>query len=262
MDRPWRAAVSCLRDTISAHLNTSMMQNWQSAEQTHPGKKRRCNEDAVLSRPDVGLWVVADGMGGHQAGDVASQAITDALRLVNFSGELAQDVDKVEDVLQSVNNELRLHAKTQCQGGTVGSTVVTMLAREEIGVALWAGDSRLYRCRRGRVEQITRDHNPISDLLDSGAVTEEEAVAADTNIITRAVGGQADLTLDVVVFDVRSEDTFLLCSDGLYREVQSEDLRNQLTGDGVEIIAQSLLDTCLASAARDNVSLVVARPVE
>ncbi len=215
----------------------------------------------MLSRPDVGFWVVADGMGGHQAGDVASQAIAEALRTVPLSGELAVDVDKVEDVLQIVNEELRLHAKTQCQGGTVGSTVVTMLAREATGVVLWAGDSRLYRCRRGRVEQVTRDHNPISDLLDSGAVTEEEAVCADTNIITRAVGGQADLNLDIAVFDVQPEDTFLLCSDGLYREVGLGDLRSSLTGEAVDDIARELLAYCLASAARDNVSLVVARSV-
>ena len=233
---------------------------WQSAEKTHPGKRRKCNEDAVLSRPEAGLWAVADGMGGHQAGDVASRAIADALRPLRFSGDLSKDVDKVEDALLSVNDELREHAQTQCQGGTVGSTVVTMIARGEIGVVLWAGDSRLYRWRRGRLEQVTRDHNPISDLLDSGAVSEAEAIAADTNIITRAVGGQARLILDVVVFDVMPEDTYLLCSDGLYREVTPADLNSFLAGEEVDEIARSLLENCLTSAARDNVSLVVARP--
>jgi serine/threonine protein phosphatase PrpC len=199
-------------------------------------------------------------MGGHHAGDVASRAIADALRRLRFSGDLPKDVDKIEDALLSVNDELREHAQTQCQGGIVGSTVVTMIARGEIGVVLWAGDSRLYRWRRGRLEQVTRDHNPISDLLDSGAVSEAEAVAADTNIITRAVGGQVRLILDVVVFDVMPEDTYLLCSDGLYREVTPADLNSFLAGEEVDEIAQSLLENCLASAARDNVSLVVARP--
>ncbi len=236
-----------------------MTLSWLSAEQSHPGKRRACNEDAVLSRPDVRLWAVADGMGGHQAGDVASRAIADALRQLPLSGDLTLDVDKVEDALISVNDELRLHARTQCQGGTVGSTVVTLLVSDTVGVALWAGDSRLYRLRRGRLEQITRDHNPISDLLDSGAVSEEEAVSADTNIITRAVGGQADLNLDVAIFDVQAEDTFLLCSDGLYREVNPTTLQFELHGDALDDVADSLLEHCLAGPARDNVSLVLAR---
>jgi protein phosphatase len=236
-----------------------MNEIWKSVEQTHPGKRRRCNEDAVLARPDVGLWAVADGMGGHQAGDVASQAIADALRRVRLSGELSADVDRIEDALVAVNDELRLHARTQCQGGTVGSTVVTMLVRGPVGVALWAGDSRLYRSRHGRLEQITRDHNPICDLLDSGAVSEAEALAADTNIITRAVGGQADLNLDVIIFDVQDGDTYLLCSDGLYRELEFQDLQYELGGEALEDVASSLLDKCLAGPARDNVSLVLAR---
>ncbi len=235
---------------------------WNCAAQSHPGKKRNCNEDAVLTRPDVGLWAVADGMGGHQAGDVASQAIADALRTVTLTGELSHDVDKIEDTLIAVNDELRLHAQTQCQGGTVGSTVVTLLARDEVGVALWAGDSRLYRLRRGRFEQITRDHNPVSDLLDSGTVSEAQALAADTNIITRAVGGQADLNLDVAIFDVQPGDTFLLCSDGLYRELELTELAAQLHGEVLDDVAERLLEMCLERPARDNVSLVLARQGE
>ena len=235
------------------------MTRWQSACETHAGNRRKNNEDSVLSRPDVGLWAVADGMGGHMAGDVASQAITDALDRLPIKGVLADDVDQVEDALVSVNDELRLHARIECQGGTVGSTVVVLLVRESVGVALWAGDSRLYRQRHGRLEQITRDHNPISDLLDSGAVSEAEALAADTNTITRAVGGQPALNLDVAVFDVAANDTFLLCTDGLYRELDSRVLSTELGGSALEDVANRLLGRCLAGAARDNVSLVVAR---
>ena len=233
--------------------------NWRSVEQTHRGKRRKNNEDAVLSRPDVGLWAVADGMGGHQAGDVASQAITNALAGVRMAGPLAEDVDAIEDALLEVNDKLRQHARTQCQGGTVGSTVVTLVVEEDKGVVLWAGDSRLYRLRGGRLEQVTRDHNPVSDLLDSGAVTEADVVAADTNIITRAVGGQPQLNLDVAVFDVAEQDTYLLCSDGLYRELADSDLLEELGGEVLQDIATRLLELCLLGAARDNVSFVVAR---
>lgn len=232
---------------------------WVSAQQTHRGKRRRNNEDAVLSRNRDRLWVVADGMGGHQAGDVASHAITAALGAVVLRGTLAAQVDAVEDALISVNDQLRLHAYTQGAGTTIGSTVVAMLAEDELGVVLWAGDSRLYRLRDQRLEQITRDHNPISDLLDSGAVSEAQALDAETNIITRAVGGQPQLFLDVAVFDVEEGDTYLLCSDGLYRDLPLADLAGGLGAGGPEHAAQALLERCLAGPARDNVSLVVVR---
>ena len=234
--------------------------HWDSAMQTHRGNRRENNEDAVLSRPDVCLWAVADGMGGHHAGDVASQAVADALGELSFCGELANDVDAVEDALVTVNEELRLLARTEGVGNTIGSTVVAMLASEHVGVALWAGDSRLYRLRGSRLEQVTRDHNPVSDLLESGTVSEADALAADTNIITRAVGGQAELYLDVAVFDVEPGDTYLLCSDGLYRELAAPELVAALRCGDVHASVGTLLEQCLEGSARDNVSIVVARP--
>jgi len=233
---------------------------WESAEQSHRGNCRQSNEDSVLSRPQVGLWAVADGMGGHEAGDVASQAITDALAGVRVNGSLADAVDQIEDVLLSVNDELRLHARSCCQGGTVGSTVVALVAGDGVAVALWAGDSRLYRLRQGRLEQITRDHNPLEDLLESGLITETDAEAADTNVITRAIGGQSNLTLDVAVFDVAPADTLLLCSDGLYRELDDETLVSVLEGCELHEAVEELMRRALSGEARDNVSLVVARP--
>lgn len=234
--------------------------HWSSAQQTHRGKHRRHNEDAVLSRTPAGLWAVADGMGGHQAGEVASQAITGALAALPLSGSLARRVDEVEDALIGVNDHLRAHALSQGLGTTVGSTVVVMLTVAHVGVVLWAGDSRLYRLRDARLEQVTRDHNPVSDLLDVGGVTEAEALAAQTNVITRAVGGQQQLCLDIAVFDVGPEDAFLLCSDGLYRDLGIDEMAGLLSGSDPGTAAQRLLDRALDGPALDNISLIVARP--
>ena len=231
---------------------------WFSAADTHRGNHRPHNEDAVFCASDRRLWAVADGMGGHQAGEYASEAIAQGLTDLELPDNLADCVDVIEDCLLEVNDHLRHHARANCDGNTVGSTVVTLVAREEAAVALWAGDSRLYRLRGRQLTQITRDHNPVSDLLDSGGVTEEEAMAADTNIITRAVGGQRDLHLDVAVFDVHEGDTLLLCSDGLYRELSNHDLMDALQQD-VDEAVNSLMAACLGSDARDNVSVVVAR---
>lgn len=226
---------------------------------THPGNRRPCNEDAVMMREDAGLWAVADGMGGHSAGDVASRTICEALQKVTLTGSLATRVDQVEDTLLHVNDALRIHGEQECDGATVGSTVVAMLIEQDAGVVLWAGDSRLYRRRGHQLDQITRDHNPVCDLLDSGAVSESQALAAETNVITRAVGGQSGLTLDVALFDVRPGDTYMLCTDGLYRELTDQQLARALQSSELAEASDTLLQGTLAGAARDNVSFVLVR---
>ena len=137
---------------------------------------------------------------------------------------------------------------------------MAMLSQGNVGAVLWAGDSRLYRLRGSMLEQITRDHNPISDLLDTGAVSETDVLTADTNIITRAVGSRPELFLDVALFDVAARDTYLLCSDGLYRELDTPEIVESLCGEVLGTSAQELLQKSLAGAARDNISLVIARP--
>jgi protein phosphatase len=232
---------------------------WQSAAQSHRGACRKHNEDAVLARPDVGLWAVADGMGGHEAGEIASQRITTALAGVAPAASFTDTVDRVDDTLEEVNDGLRWYSDEHCAGRIVGSTVVTMLAGDSVGVALWAGDSRLYRLRESELCQITRDHNPIADLLDDGLVSEEAAVESDTHIVTRAVGGQFELFLDVAVFDLERGDTFLLCSDGLYREVDAEEIGDLMGRENLAQGVTELIDLSLQRGARDNVSVVLSR---
>ena len=127
-----------------------------------------------------------------------------------------------------------------------------------VGVVLWAGDSRLYQMRGRELRLITRDHNPVADLLDVGEVTEEQAISADTHVITRAIGGALDLHLDVAVFEVLAGDTFMLCSDGLYREVDTEAVCQALKQEACNAV-DTLMDAVLAGQAKDNVSLVVAK---
>ncbi|HET6473149.1 MAG TPA: protein phosphatase 2C domain-containing protein [Pseudomonadales bacterium] len=231
---------------------------WTAASETHPGNRRKNNEDAVLVT-QIGLWAVADGMGGHSAGDLASNAITEALAGAEPRRTLAEMVDQVDDLLCDVNHRLRDHGSTHLRGRTIGSTVVTLLAGDDVGVALWAGDSRLYRLRHGVLTQITRDHNPIGDLLDDGLITEHTALARETNVVTRAVGGHGQLFLDVAVFDICLGDTFLLCTDGLYRELNHDQIRDLLDDASVNESATRLVAECLANGARDNVSVVVSR---
>jgi len=232
---------------------------WNSVSESHPGACRGVNEDSVLVRNDIPLWAVADGMGGHAAGDYASQCITEALTGVRTSGSLARLLDDVDDTILGVNDDLRVHARAHLEGNTVGSTVVALIASDTTGAVLWAGDSRLYRYRDRRLEQITRDHNPIADLLEEGLISEHTALNKDTNVITRAVGGQNKLVLDVAVFDIAVGDTFLLCSDGLYREINTDEIGEMLNEKNLHRCSQNMLRVCLERGARDNVSLVLSR---
>lgn len=238
---------------------------WIAASRTHRGNHRPCNEDAVMACSKESMWAVADGMGGHSAGDIASQSIAEALfpeaSELAHTQSLADRVDWIEDRLMVVDQDLHQRAQAIGPGTVIGSTVVSLAIEGATGVVLWAGDSRLYRLRKGHLQVVTRDHNPIMDLLDSGGVTEEEALATDTNVITRAVGGQRPLELDVAVFDVEVDDTLLLCTDGLYRELLDWELAQILGHADLEVAANQLLELALTRPARDNLSLLALRGV-
>lgn len=223
---------------------------FSSATRSDRGNVRKLNEDGVYADSLIRLWMVADGMGGHEAGDHASRAVADALSNLRFrsSQGLIERIEVSENRLIAVNHELQVWAREKLAGGVVGTTVAVFIACDRHGVVLWSGDSRFYRSRGGKLEQITRDHNPMSDLLDVGEITEAEALKEDTNVITWAVGGHGSLCLDIVVFDIEPGDLFLLCSDGLYRELSHARIEELLVGT-TEQIADRLMSSSLDGVA-------------
>lgn len=229
---------------------------WESAAQTHRGHRRHANEDAVLDRPEFRLWAVADGLGGHFGGRLASRAVIRALSFARLPEALADRVDAIDDLLQAMNARLRRRGLLAGRNGVMGTTVAVLTVQDSAAVVLWAGDSRLYRLRDGKLELVTRDHSPLQDRLEDAEAPED---ADDSHVVTRAVGCHSSLHLDVAVLDVRPGDTFLLCSDGLYRELARDELAAALPGEDVAHVAATLLDRCLAGPAPDNVSLVVVR---
>ncbi|NND60897.1 MAG: serine/threonine-protein phosphatase, partial [Gammaproteobacteria bacterium] len=202
---------------------------WSSAAATHPGKVRVVNEDAILAVPERGLWVVADGMGGHQAGDVASQLIVESLAQVGELDNPAHFLDEVERRLIEVNEKLIDTAADRGAMVTIGSTVVVLLALEQHCVLAWAGDSRAYRLRHDQLEQLTADHSQVQRMIDKGQLEPEQAENHPyANVITRAVGGTDDLRLDIEVRALQAGDRYLLCSDGLYRDVSEAQIAARL----------------------------------
>src|SRR5581483_256193 len=182
---PEEAAVSSM--AVQAPTRTAF--TWRSSSATSTGNVRSHNEDALLDRPDVGLWVVADGMGGHNAGDVASNMIVQSLSGLTRRASPSAQLDEVEDRLREVNREL-YQASLDSQAGMSGSTIVALLALERYCLSIWAGDSRVYRSRDGSVEQVTRDHSEAQEMRDGGMGDSPEALTS--NVITRAVGGSEE----------------------------------------------------------------------
>jgi type VI secretion system protein ImpM len=227
---------------------------WRSSSATSTGNVRGHNEDALLERPDVGLWVVADGMGGHNAGDVASNMIVQSLTKVVRRSSPSAQLDEVEDRLREVNRDL-YQASVESQAGMSGSTIVALLALERYCLSIWAGDSRVYRSRDGSLEQITRDHSEAQEMRDGGLGDSPEALTS--NVITRAVGGSQELFLDIELRELRNHDRYLLCSDGLYRELSDADMVHHLTGNDPEGACKALMRQALGGACSDNVSVIV-----
>jgi protein phosphatase len=220
---------------------------------------RRLNEDSVLERPELGLWAVADGMGGHAAGDFASAAVVRALGAICAPASLGALVAEARQRLQGVNRTLSEEARQRGQE-VIGSTVVALMLFGAHAVALWAGDSRAYRYRQGELKQLTRDHSQVQELVSLGLLTPEQAeVHPAANIITRAVGVAGYLELDSEKFEIAAGDTVMLCSDGLYRELDNGEIGVCLALDDCQQACDALLEKALSHGARDNVTVAVVR---
>ena len=191
---------------------------YRSWAATHCGVVRSHNEDGYVNRPDLGLWAVADGAGGHQAGEVASAHVVAALQGVPPGLTAGEILIEVRQRLNQAHTDLRVEGEARGPGGVVATTVVVVMARDDHYACLWAGDSRAYLLRDGVLAQVTRDHSLVQSLVASGAISAEDAADhPHANVITRAVGADLD------VFELERlhgqagwrGDRLMLCSDGL-----------------------------------------------
>jgi len=234
--------------------------DWDCAVMTHPGHTRQVNEDAVLSLPADQLWAVADGMGGYSAGDIASQAIISELMALSLGADLTTRTQQLEDCFQAVHQALISNTKLDSQHNIMGSTVVAATCVDYQCACLWVGDSRCYVFREGMLYQISRDHSWLQEMLDSNILSAEEAIDhPQRHMITRAIGASDELQVDVVTFEVDSGDILLLCSDGLYGELDVDCICRVLSDKttACEVKTSQLINAVLETQARDNVSVTV-----
>lgn len=230
------------------------------AERTDVGLKRKLNEDSFVSLPDRGLWAVADGMGGHEAGEVASAKVVEALARVPAGPDLDAFVGRAIDALRAVNRELVDLGRQGLEHKTIGSTVVGLAIGEGQFRCFWAGDSRCYRVRDGQITQISRDHSLVQQLVAAGMLDPAEAENhPNASVITRAVGAAEELNVEVTEGEARSGDVFLIASDGLTREVSQIELLSKLLSKPIAEAADAFIQLVLDRGAPDNVTLVVVK---
>ncbi len=224
---------------------------------SHVGLKRKVNEDAVLALPEQNIWVVSDGMGGHEAGDYASRLITDLIATIEPSLPARERMHALRAAIQQAHGLIRTEAEAR-GASVIGATVASLMLANSHFVGIWAGDSRIYRLRDGEIQMLTADHSIVATLVESGQMTWDEAEQhPQSNAITRAVGVGDELELDKVRGETVPGDRFLICSDGLTKYATFGMLQSALSREPLETVVDRLIQIALDGGGADNISVVV-----
>lgn len=216
------------------------------------GVVRSRNEDDLLALPEIGLWVVCDGMGGHDAGDYASHHIVSRLSQVPFPEHAGSQIRALERSLQESNAHLIDYTSSQGMD-CVGSTVVALMLKDVRATVIWIGDSRAYRLRNQCIRMISRDHSVAEEQAEQGVAVNDELSSA----ITRAVGVMPEFDIDLMVSQSCAGDTWLLCSDGVSGSVEEHQMAQILMTSHDP--ARELVDQAIKQGSRDNCTAVVVR---
>lgn len=230
-----------------------------SSGSTHTGHVRNRNEDSILLLEDESLWLVADGMGGHHAGDFASQTITRNMGLFKQQSSLENSILLLEENLLNSNAIIREKSNKMGMNTTIGSTVVCTYIWQKYLFTFWAGDSRLYRYRDNELERLTDDHSYVEELVRMGKIDASDAENHPAaNVVLKAVGIDDDLCMDFDYFEMSDNDIFVICSDGLYKDLDENEIISIIVDNNSDMVAltQSLLSNSLDAGGTDNTSII------
>jgi protein phosphatase len=225
---------------------------------THPGNVRERNEDSCLLRTDAGLWAVADGMGGHEAGDLASRILVESLNAIKQPEAALDLLEQCEAQIFRANQQIMDLSRAR-SGATIGTTAAVLLVRDQHYACVWAGDSRVYLIKDGAIKQLSRDHTEIEELVAAGTLSREDAGNWPSNVITRAVGVAEELELEIVTGPADPGDIFVICSDGLTRHLRDDEILQYAVGRNTQAACEVMLASALERGGLDNVTVVIVR---
>jgi protein phosphatase len=236
-----------------------LLLKFETGSATHVGRVRKGNEDSFLAQPEMGVWAVADGVGGYEAGQLASSTVTSMLESMGPAVSQPDQVARFQARVLAAND--RIHQiSVERDGGPMGSTVAALLIFKRSYACIWSGDSRVYLLRHQQLTQISRDHSEVQELLDQGHITEEQALAYPRrNVITRAIGIFDDPGLEVHHGEIEPGDVFVICSDGLTGHVRDHEILQTIEGRRSQEACDELIEKTLERGASDNVSVIVVR---
>ncbi|TXR54145.1 PP2C family protein-serine/threonine phosphatase [Reinekea thalattae] len=227
---------------------------WNSAGLSDVGRVRKVNEDAYLSSHEQQLWAVADGMGGHSRGDYASKTVVESLLYFSPRRSLRKSIIELDSCLKKAHDVCR----TTFPSERVGSTVAALYAQADYGFFIWLGDSRIYRLRDGQLEQMTSDHTVAQEKCDRGELSPlMAALHPSAHVLTRAIGINFHLTIDIHYAKIQAGDRYLLCSDGLYNELEHKEILHYLAQGTPQQAVAELLAYSLKQGGKDNTTAIV-----
>ncbi len=247
---------STLKDTVPemSAAFTEQQGVFAVAWRTDVGRLRKNNQDAVIL--GNGLAGVADGMGGHKGGEIASAGLRDGL--LRETRERKPDLETLREAVRTVNRELWEQQEKDISLTGMGTTLTIAWPTEKEMIIGQVGDSRAYLLRDGEMKQVTEDHSMVADMVRKGVLTEEQAACHPMrNYITRAVGTEENVEMDITLHDRKQGDRWLICSDGLYGMVPRAELKLVMEEENLEFAADRLLQAALEGGGKDNVSIVL-----
>ena len=244
---------------MSAEYSPKLKLKFETGAATHVGRVRKANEDSYIAMPELGFWAVADGVGGHEAGQLASQTLTHELATMGPSVSASDQLARFQDRVLRGNDRIRQIVEER-GGGMMGTTIAAILIFDMQFACVWSGDSRVYRIRDSEIEQISHDHSEVQELIDQGIIKPEEASSwPRRNIITRAVGIFDDPDVEIRQGDIEPGDVFLVCSDGLTGHVPDNEILTGVLDQRSQDACDALIETTLERGATDNVSIIIVR---
>lgn len=250
---------------MSTHNNNKtapLSFKFSSSGLTETGKVRAHNEDNYACIPEQNLWIVADGMGGHESGEFASQTITEQAEKFTQQPTLDASVLLLEENLLHSNEIIREKAEKLGKNITIGSTVVCLYIWKNLAFILWAGDSRIYRFRENKLLRLSEDHSYVEELVKMGKLKASEAESHPAaNVVLNAIGIDSQIVIDMEYSEVKDNDLFILCSDGLYKDLSEQQITAILQNntDSIEKLNKQLILSALEVGGSDNCTVVLVK---